>query len=66
MKALMSLEEAAAETPYSVKTLRRAIHTTDPDPDAFPPPLRAKRGSRGQYAVTEDALREWIESLKDA
>lgn len=60
----MSLEEAAKETPYSVKTLRRAIQTTDPR--AFPPPLRAKRGARGSYAITDEALREWIASLPNA
>ena len=64
MKSLMSLEEAAAETPYTAKTLRRAIQTTDPK--SFPPPLKAKRGARGAYAITDTALREWINSLKDA
>lgn len=69
MKALMSLEEAAAQTPYSAKTLRRAIQTTGVDKDGkptFPPPLSAKRGPRGAYAITADALRQWIDSLGDA
>lgn len=60
----MSLAEAAAETPFSVKTLRKAIQTTDPA--SFPPPLRAKRGARGSYVITDDALREWIDDLPDA
>lgn len=64
MKALMTLAEAAGETPYGVGVLRKAIHTTDPH--SWPPPLRAKRGSRGQYTVTEPALRAWIDSLEDA
>ena len=64
MKALMTLKEAATETPYTEKLLRKAIHATDPG--AFPPPLRAKAGSRGAYLITDRALREWIESLADA
>lgn len=60
----MSLDEAASETPYSVKTLRRAIHATDPA--TFPPPLRAKAGARGSYAIRDVDLREWIDSLPDA
>ncbi|MDM8086316.1 hypothetical protein QUV83_16195 [Cellulomonas cellasea] len=64
MKALMKLKDAAAETPYDEKTLRKAIRATDPT--VFPPPLRAKTGSRGEYLITDTALREWIDSLADA
>lgn len=64
MKAALSLDEAAAETPFSSKTIRRAIHATDPK--VFPPPLRAKRGSRGSYVVLRDDLLEWLRSLPDA
>lgn len=64
MKALMSLEEAASETPFSVKTLRRAVRATQPD--EFPPPLRAKAASRGAYVIRDVDLREWIDSLPDA
>lgn len=64
MKALMNLKEAAAETPFEEKTLRKAVRATDPT--VFPPPLRAKAGPRGQYLITDRALREWIDSLGDA
>ena len=60
----MTLKEAAAETPYGEKTLRKAVHATDPA--AFPPPLRAKAGPRGAFLITDRALREWIDSLADA
>lgn len=63
MKALMSIAEAAGETPFSIDTIRRAIHTTDPD--VFPPPLRAKLGG-GKYVIRDIDLRAWIDSLRDA
>ena len=64
MKAAMSLDEAAAETPFSSQTIRRAIQATNPV--AFPPPLPAKRGSRGAYVVLRDDLLAWLRSLPDA
>lgn len=64
MKALMKLHEAAKETPYGVDTLRKAIRATDPR--KFPPPLKAKRGARGQYDIREADLLAWIDSLEDA
>lgn len=62
-KSLMTLAEAAAETPYGTKVLRAAI--TQPK-DCKWPPLRAKRGSRDEYLVPLQALDAWIEALADA
>ena len=59
----MDLKEAAEEASVSEKTLRRAIAATDPN--AWPPPLPAKRMGRG-YRITDTALREWIASWPDA
>jgi hypothetical protein len=59
-----TLEEAAQVTPFSAKTLRRAIKASDPA--AFPPPLPAKRGPRGSYVVLADDLERWLRSLPDA
>ncbi len=64
MKAAMSLEEAAAETPFTAKDLRKAIHATDPK--SFPPPLRAKRGKRNAFVVLDEDLRDFLRALKDA
>lgn len=61
MKALMTLAEAAAETPYSVDHLRRCTKASDPT-IALP----AKRGARGRILVTDKALREWIDRHPDA
>lgn len=63
MKAAMTLEEAAREASVSEKTLRRAIQSIDPN--AFPPPLDAKKVGRG-YRITDRALRAWIDSWPDA
>lgn len=60
----MTLTEVAAVTPFSVKTLRRAVHETDPE--AFPPPLRAKRDSRGRLIVLTSELERFLASLPDA
>lgn len=64
MKLLMTLAEAASETPYGPKVLRQAVHATDPE--SFPPPLKAKKGSRGEFLVTSRDLVAWVDSLKDA
>lgn len=64
MKAAMSLAEAAAETPFSIDTLRRALRATDPR--TFPPPLRAKRDSKGRHVVLAGELQRWLDSLEDA
>lgn len=53
--------------PVSEATLRRAIHTTDPN--AFPPPLKAKRmgrGSNAKYVVWSEDLKAWHELLPEA
>lgn len=66
-RVLYDIEAAAEQVSQSVKTIRRAIHSTDPT--AFPPPLRAKRmGDRpnSPYAVRHEDLEAWAKSLKDA
>ena len=60
----LTLTEAEAVTPFSAKTLRRAIAETDPK--AFPPPLRAKKDSRGRLIVLARELERWLDSLPDA
>ena len=62
-KLLMSLAEAASQTPYSTTVLRAAI--TQPK-DCPWPPLKAKRGSRGEYLVPARSLEEWVDTLPDA
>ena len=57
------LHEAAEAARQSVATMRRAIHATDPN--AFPPPLKAKRAGK-DYLITADDLRDWLDSLPDA
>jgi len=64
MKPLMTLEEAAAQTPFSTKTLRRAIHTDGSDETL--PPLKAKRDSRGRYLVRDTDLIAWLDAFPDA
>lgn len=59
-----TVKEAAALTPFSEDTLARAIKATDPR--AFPPPLRAKRDSRGRLIILDRDLDTWLESLPDA
>ena len=63
-KLLLSLAEAAALTPYSETTLRRAVRATDPA--AFPPPLKGKRDSKGKVTVLPRDLQAWVDSLPDA
>lgn len=66
-KLLYTLPEAAEQVSVSEKTLRRAIAATDPN--AFPPPLNAKRiggEKRPSYRITHEALVAWADSLADA
>lgn len=63
-KMLLSLIEAAALTPFSSSTLRKAIRTTNPA--GFPPPLRAKQDSKGRYMIRPADLQDWIDRLPDA
>lgn len=58
-----TLEEAAQQVGLSEKTLRRAIHATDPN--AFPHPLPAVRLGKG-YRVLHDDLVEWARRGKPA
>jgi hypothetical protein len=62
---LFTLQEAAELTSFSVDTMRRAIHTTDPR--SFPPPLYAKRaGSGGKFLILQSELTRWMHDLPDA
>ena len=65
LKPLMTLREAAEQTPrgVGVDVLRAAI--TQPV-GTYWPPLRAKRGSRGEFLIPATALLEWIDALPDA
>lgn len=60
----LTLRQAAEYQPYGIATLRRAIKATDPA--AFPPPLKAKQGSKGTYIIRAADLDAWLESLPDA
>lgn len=62
----MSLNEAAAETPWSADVLRKAIKTSGVDKDGratFPPPLVAGKAGK-KYFVLEADLRAWLELAK--
>lgn len=50
--------------PCSVDTLRKAIKQTDPE--AFPPPLKAKVNGRGEYYILAKDLDDWLERWPDA
>jgi hypothetical protein len=59
-----SLPQAAALTPYSEQTLRRAIKTTDPNGDV--PPLVAQTGPKGRYQILHDDLIAWLRAFPPA
>lgn len=59
--------EAAEAAGVSQDIIRRALRATDPE--ASPPPLRAKRLSTAPNAphlIAVDDLRDWIARLPDA
>lgn len=62
------IKQAAEQVSVSVDTIRRAIRATDPN--AYPPPLPAKRmGSsdrKPSYRISHPALMAWFNSLPDA
>lgn len=64
-KVAYTVLEAAEAVSLSHATIRRAIHTTNPN--SFPPPLRAKQagGPGGKYLISVDELKRWFESLPD-
>lgn len=51
--------------PFSETTLRRAAFKPSDD-GQFPPPLNAKRDSKGRLIVLRTELQRWLESLQDA
>lgn len=63
-KLVYSLEEAAAQVPWNKETLRRAIHNREPN--VFPFVLKAKKDSRGKYAIAHTELEAWFARLEDA
>lgn len=60
----LPLKDAAVAVGFSIDTLKRAIRATDPA--AFPPPLKAKRDSKGRLSVKVSDLEAWFDSLEDA
>lgn len=63
------LASAARAYDVSLDTIRRAIRSTGADKDGnptFPPPLRAKRDSKGALRVKAVDLEAWFESWPDA
>ncbi len=56
IKAAYNLPEAAAVSPFSVTTLRKAIHAGD---------LKAKKYGRA-YVIRDEDLRDFIANLPDA
>ena len=66
-RLLYSLQDAADQVSVSVQTLRRAIAATDPN--AFPPPLKARRTGtekKPSYRIEHDELVAWVNSLPSA
>ena len=65
-KIAYTLAEAAEVVPYSIDFLRRATRTTDPN--AWPPPLPAKRGkgANAKTTISHRDLEAWFDSLPDA
>lgn len=60
------LKDIPSVVPVSLNTVQRAIHTTKPD--AFPPPLRAKRVGHGltaKYMVLSADIDDWLERFPD-
>lgn len=64
MPPLMTLKEAAAFVPFSAEQLRQATNATDPK--VFPPPLKAKKGPRGQRLIQSKHFLAWMDSLPDS
>lgn len=63
-KVAYSLDEAADLTPFSRRTLERAIHNREPG--VFPFVLRSKKDSRGRFVIKRSELEAWIDRLEDA
>lgn len=61
---VVKIRDAAVMVSQSEDTIRRAIRATDPA--AFPPPLKAKRGGRGEYLIRVADLDRWVDQLDDA
>lgn len=64
---VLPLKDAAEAVGLSADTLRKAIKATDPN--AFPPPLRAKKAGHHEkagYYIAADDLREWFARWPDA
>lgn len=69
-KTALTVHDAAELTPWSVDTIRRAVRATSAvdknGMPTFPPPLKAKRGPRGQVVILRRDLDAWLDSLPDA
>lgn len=65
--AAFKIADAVTYTGQSESTIRRAVHSTDPN--AFPPPLKAKKKGTHPKAPLQFLRREldaWLESFPDA
>lgn len=66
-KILYTTQEAAEQVSVGHATIMRAIKATDPN--AYPPPLKAKNAGsdkKRSYRIEHAALLAWADSLKDA
>jgi len=66
-KRALTLREAAENYSVSVDTLRKAIKATDPN--AYPPPLTARRhgtASNSKTTVLVSEMDRWHESITQA
>jgi hypothetical protein len=67
IKLAYSVAEAAAAAGVSAALIRQALNTSDPQ--AFPPPLVAKRlgdAKNARRLIFADDLKSWLASFPDA
>ena len=62
-RLIVTLQQASDLTPYSVATLRKAVLS---DGSSWPPPLPAKRDSKGRITVKTADLLAWHDRMADA
>lgn len=68
-KIMVKVTEAAEMVSQSEATIKRAINTTGVDADGkptFPPPLKAKRNSKGVLFIKVTELEAWADRFDDA
>lgn len=66
----VKIAEAAEMVSQSPATIRRAIKATravdDEGRPVFPPPLKAKKGGKGEHLIDVREPERWFASLPDA